>query len=106
MRRLLSRGVNDMISEHSAVEHIGTNAASRDWPFAMPHASLDGIVAFARGTVHSLKNLLPSLIVPSHALWEANMLVRMLSAGEPAEYRPDPFSTESPFVSDSWLGHI
>ena len=93
-----------MISEPSAVQHIGTNAASRDWSFwgPIPQKSLDVVVEFARGTVHGLKSFLQAPVLPTAALWEANTLVRILSAGDRDQYGPDPFSTEAPFLSDNW----
>jgi hypothetical protein len=93
-----------MISEPSAVQHIGTHAASRDWSFwgPIPQKSLDVVVAFARGTIRGLKSFVQAPVLPSAALWEANTLVHILSDGERAEYDPDPFSTEAPFLSDSW----
>jgi hypothetical protein len=91
-----------MISEQSALQHISSNSASQDWSVTPPHKAISVVAALfasaARGIMHFIQ--IPAL--PSAALWEASTLVRILASTEKTEYRPDLFSTESPFLSDRW----
>ena len=91
-----------MVSEQPAtVLHLNTSSASQDWHFATAPRSLAAVTAFVGRAARGCKSFLLSPMFPSAVVWEANMLVRSLSSRESAEYKPDPFSTEPPFMSDA-----
>ncbi len=90
-----------MISEQSRLQHL-SNSASQDWRLTLPHNTIGTVAAFVAGEARGVKHFIQIPVLPSAALWEANMLVSMLSAGEKTEYGPDRFSSEASFLSDNW----
>ena len=80
-----------MTSDQAAILSAGAASRQRRW-----RADL----ARVAGAVWDVLRAPP---LPWATLAEINILVRLIaSAGESDTHAPDPFSTEAPFLSDSW----
>lgn len=62
-----------------------------------PFAALAAIVHPVVSAIHAFTR---SPVLPHAQIWEASLLASFLK--EPEYFEPDPFATESPFLSDSW----
>jgi hypothetical protein len=81
------QGVLDVITG------ILKSSQRRAWCLPLPHFEV-----LAGG----LRGFIKAPMLPFASLFEAETLLRMIGAADRHEYRPDPFSSESAFLNDSW----
>ena len=80
-----------MTSDQAALQHVGDTSAPRSWR-----------VDLAR-LARNAWEVLCAPPFPWATLSEVNILLRLIAgAGESDTHPPDPFSTEAPFLNDSW----
>jgi hypothetical protein len=90
-----------MISEQSALNtrtrqlSVGTSR----YPFSRQRVA--GIGASFAQLTRGLTTWARVPALPYAALWEASLMVSLLTEHE--SQKPDPFATEMPFLTDAWL---
>ena len=86
--------------EQSALDTPMSSAIASTWRTPLGRIPLTAIGAMAHHVTSALRGWARVPLLPYATLWEASVLVSLLK--KPEHDEPDPFSTELPFLTDSW----
>jgi len=90
-----------MISDLTASQTLTTGPARLKWHLPIQFGRLAAVAANAIGRVATAITAFAKMpALPYATLFEANVLIKLLNDTE--YYEPDPFATESPFITSPW----
>jgi hypothetical protein len=89
-----------MISEQATFQQPTQVVAIRTSGAPIGRHQFVALGAVLRRSAHKLGRWARVPALPYAALWEASLVAGMVR--EPKDFEPDPFASETPFLSNSW----
>jgi hypothetical protein len=89
-----------MASDQIAILNSAPVARARTWPFHIGRQHVTALTTTFQGIGSGIRRFAMIPARPYASLWEASSVAGRARDGD--AYAPDPFSTELPFLEDSW----